>query len=56
MPEPPFLIKLQVCNFIKKGTLAQVFFSDFCEISKSTFFAEHLLVTASVDFTIFDIL
>ena len=56
VPEPPFLIKLPVCNFIKKGTLAQVFFSDFCEISKSTFFAEHLLVTASVDFTIFDIL
>ena len=50
-----FLIKLQTspCNFIKKETLAQVLFScEFCEISKSTFFIEHLLTTAS-DFYIF---
>ena len=26
------------CNFIKKGTLAQVFSREFCEISKTTFF------------------
>ena len=32
-----FLIKLQVCNFIKKETLAQVLFCEFCEISKTTF-------------------
>ena len=34
-----FLIKLQVsaCNFIKKETLAQVFFCEFCEISKNAF-------------------
>ena len=34
----PFLIKLQneVCNFIKKETLAQVFSCEFCEISKNT--------------------
>ena len=32
------LIKLQaVYNFIKKWTLAQVFSSEFCEISKNTF-------------------
>ena len=45
-----FLIKLQAetCNFIKKETLAQVFSCEFCEISKNTFFAEHLRKTASV--------
>ena len=37
-----FLIK-----FIKKETLAQVFFRELFEISKSTFFTEHLLATAS---------
>ena len=29
-------------NFIKKETLAQVFSYEFCEISKNTFFTEHL--------------
>ena len=38
----------QACNFIKKETLAQVFFCDFCEISKSNFFTEHLWTTASI--------
>ena len=33
-------------NFIKKEALAQVFPCEFCEISKNTFFAEHLWVTA----------
>ena len=33
----PFLI-----TFSKKETLAQVFYSKFCEISKSAFFTEHL--------------
>ena len=42
-----FLIKLQAGNFIKKEVLAQVFSSEFCEISKNTFFAEYLLATAS---------
>ena len=37
------------CNFIKKETLAQVFSCDFCEISKNTFFTEHLGTTASVN-------
>ena len=35
-------------NFIKKVTLAQVFSCEFCEISKNTFVAEHLLTTASI--------
>ena len=45
-----FLIKMQVeaCNFFKKGTLAQLFSCEFCEISKSTFFIEHLQETAFV--------
>ena len=30
------------CNFIKKEILAQVFSCEFCEISKNTFFIEHL--------------
>ena len=30
------------CNFIKKENLAQVFSCEFCEISKNTFFTEHL--------------
>ena len=39
-------------NFIKKETLAQVFFFDFCEISKNNFFTEHLLTTASLRDTV----
>ena len=30
------------CNVIKKETLVQVFSCEFCEISKNTFFTEHL--------------
>ena len=37
----------QACNFIKKETVAQVFSYEFCEISKNTFFTEHLWATAS---------
>ena len=33
--------------FIRKETLAQVFSCEFCEISKNTFFTEHLWTTAS---------
>ena len=29
-------------NFIKKETLVQEFYCEFCEISKNTFFIEHL--------------
>ena len=32
----------------KKETLAQVFSCEFCEISKKTFFTEHLWTTASM--------
>ena len=35
-----------VCNFIKKETLVQVFSCEFREISKNTFFAEHLRASA----------
>ena len=34
-------------NFMKKETLAQVFSCEFCEISKNTFFTEHLWAAAS---------
>ena len=37
----------KACNFIKKETLAQVFYYEFCEISKNTFSTEHLQTTAS---------
>ena len=37
-------------NFIKEETLTQVFSCEFCEISKNTFFTEHLRTTASEDF------
>ena len=35
------------CNFIKKEALAHVFSCEFREISKNTFFTEHLWLTAS---------
>ena len=43
-----FLIKLQAsaCNLIKEA-LAPVLSCEFCEISKNTFFTEHLQATAS---------
>ena len=34
-------------TLFKKETLAQVFFCEFCQISKNTFFKEHVWVTAS---------
>ena len=39
-----FLKKVQAKagNFIKNETLAQMFFCEFCEIFKNTFFTEHL--------------
>ena len=33
----------------KKETLAQVFSCEFCQISKNTFFTEHLWTSAFVD-------
>ena len=41
-------MQAEVCNFIKKETLGQVFSCEFCEISKNTFFKEHLRAIASV--------
>ena len=37
----------QACNFIKKEALAQMFSCEFREISKNTFFTEHLWTAAS---------
>ena len=36
-----FKKSLEVCNVIKKETLAQVFSCEFCEISQNNFFSEH---------------
>ena len=41
------LISIKIQIVFKKETLAQVFSCKFCEISKNTFFTEHLWVTAS---------
>ena len=38
----------EACNFIEKETLSQVFSCKFCEISRNTFFTEHLWATVSV--------
>ena len=38
---------LKACYFIKQEALAQVFFCEFCEISKSNFSTEHILTAAS---------
>ena len=46
-PEVFYNKRPEACNFIKKETLAQVFSCEFCEISKNTFFTEHLRTTAS---------
>ena len=40
-------LQAQACSFIKKETLAEVFSSEFCEISKNIFFTENLRMTAS---------
>ena len=37
-----------LCNFMKKETLAQMFFCEFCEISTNTFFYRTPPVAASV--------
>ena len=40
-------------TLLKKEALAQVFSCEFCEISKNTFFSEHLQTTASVSISNF---
>ena len=47
LPEPLFNKVAALDNFIKKETLAHVFSCEFCEISKNTFFTEHLWTTVS---------
>ena len=49
MPESLFLIKLQAqaWNFMKKENVAQVVSCESREISKNTFFTEHLRRSAS---------
>ena len=37
---------LEACNFILKETLAQVFYCEFCQISKNTYFHRTRLVAA----------
>ena len=37
----------KACDFIKKETLVPVFFCEFDEIFKNTFFTEHFQATAS---------
>ena len=47
-----FLIKFQArpaSNCIKKETLAQAFYCEFCEILKNTFFTEHHWATTSAE-------
>ena len=39
---------LEISNFIKKETLAQVFSCKFCENSKNVFFTEYLRATVSI--------
>ena len=38
----------QACNFIKKETLKRVFFCEFCEIFKNTYFVGHLIAKGYV--------
>ena len=47
-PEVFYEKRPEACNFIKKETMAQIFSCEFCKISKTTFFTEHLWTTASV--------
>ena len=41
-------MQAEACNFIKKGTLVQLFFWEFCEMSKKVFSYRALPVAASV--------
>ena len=41
------LRRLRPATVLKKQTLAQVFSCEFCEISRNTFYTEHLRTTAS---------
>ena len=41
--------KASACNFIKKETLAEVFFCEFCQVSKNTFSTKHLQKQSFLD-------
>ena len=41
------VLSLRTATLLKKESLTQVFSREFCEISKNTFFTEHLWATAS---------
>ena len=45
-------LNISACNFIKKETLAQVFFCEFCGIFKNTYLTEQLRTTTSRKFLI----
>ena len=49
MQRQPPEVFCKTCDFIKKEALTQVFLCEFCEISKNTFFTEHLWETASAN-------
>ena len=45
---------LRPAILLKKENLVQVFYCEFCEIFKNTFFTEHLPATAYVFYSVFD--
>ena len=59
MPEAYNFIKIETlaqvlaCNLIKIETLVQMFSCKFCEISKNTFFTEHVWAAASMESHVF---
>ena len=53
-PHPPLSLRPitpEACNVIKKETQAQVFSSEFCEISNKIFFTEHLYSSTDSTFS-----
>ena len=46
--------RAEVCNFIKKETLAQVLSCELCEISKNTFFTNCLLFSQKTSIIVFN--
>ena len=40
------IFRHEACNFIKKETPKKLFFCEFCEVFKNTFFTEHFLTTS----------
>ena len=46
--------RAEVCNFIKKETLAQVLSCELCEVSKNTFFTNCLLFSQKTSIIVFN--